>query len=96
MSAAQKKVIDDHCTNEWAARVAGPWADFEHAGIAKIKGEEGHEVYTLSDAQVAAWKKAAEPLEKDWADGVRKVGGNPDVIMRELRAELDKFHAAAK
>ena len=24
MSAAQKKVIDDHCTNEWALRVAGP------------------------------------------------------------------------
>src|SRR5205809_5937493 len=28
MSAAQKKVIDDHCTNEWASRIAGPWADF--------------------------------------------------------------------
>ena len=24
MSAAQKKVIDDHCTNEWAARSAAP------------------------------------------------------------------------
>ena len=24
MSAAQKKVIDDHCTNEWAGKVAGP------------------------------------------------------------------------
>ncbi len=39
--AAQKKVIDDHCTTEWAAKVAGPWADFEHAGIAKIKAEAG-------------------------------------------------------
>src|SRR6202165_2595290 len=37
MSAAQKKVIDNHCTNEWALKVAAPWADFEHAGIAKIK-----------------------------------------------------------
>ena len=24
MSAAQKKVIDDHCTNEWALKVAAP------------------------------------------------------------------------
>ncbi len=96
MSAAQKKVIDDHCTNEWAARVAGPWADFEHAGIAKIKAEPGHEVYTLTPDQVAAWRKAAEPLQKSWADGVRKIGGNPDTIMTELRTELDKFHAAAK
>ena len=37
MSAAQKKVIDDHCTNEWALKVAGPWAVFEHNGIATLK-----------------------------------------------------------
>ena len=29
-----QKVIDDHCTNDWAGRVAGPWGEFEHAGIA--------------------------------------------------------------
>ena len=34
MSASQKKVIDNHCTPEWALKVAAPWADFEHAGIA--------------------------------------------------------------
>ena len=45
MSAAQKKVIDDHCTNEWALRVAGPWADFEHAGVQKLKADPAHEVY---------------------------------------------------
>jgi len=95
MSAAQKKVIDDHCTNDWAARIAGPWADFEHAGIAKIKAEAGHEVYSLTPEQIAAWKKAAEPLQNAWADNVRKVGGNPDTIMKELHAEIDKFHAAA-
>ena len=39
MSAAQKKVIDDHCTNEWACSVASPWADFEHAGIKKLKAD---------------------------------------------------------
>src|SRR3954469_1282855 len=48
MSASQKKVIDDHCTNEWAGKVAGPWADFEHEGIKKLKGDSAHEVYTIS------------------------------------------------
>jgi TRAP-type C4-dicarboxylate transport system substrate-binding protein len=96
MSAAQKKVIDDHCTNDWALKVAAPWADFEHGGIAKIKAEAGHEVYSLTPDQVAAWKKAAEPLQKAWADGVRKGGGNPDQVMKELHAELDKYKAAAK
>jgi TRAP-type C4-dicarboxylate transport system substrate-binding protein len=93
MSAAQKKVIDDHCTNEWAGRVAGPWAEFEHSGIAKLKAA-GNEVYGISPEQVAEWRKAAEPLQKTWADGVRKVGGNPDAIMGELKAELTKFKAA--
>ena len=94
MSAAQKKVIDNHCTPEWALKVAAPWADFEHAGIAKIKAEAGHEVYEPSAAQVAEWKKAAEPLAQTWADNVKKAGGDPDVIMKELKAELAKFKAA--
>src|SRR5437879_3410830 len=95
ISAAQRKVIDDHCTNEWAAKVAGPWADFEHAGIAKIKAEAGHELYSLGAAEVAAWKKAAEPLQSAWAENVRKAGYDPAAVMKELTSELAKFNAAA-
>ncbi|HEY7232211.1 MAG TPA: TRAP transporter substrate-binding protein [Pseudolabrys sp.] len=94
MSASQKKVIDNHCTPEWALKVASPWADFEHAGIAKIKAEAGHEVYEPSAAQVAEWKKASEPLAKTWADNVKKTGGDPDTIMKELKAQLEKDKAA--
>ena len=94
MSAAQKKVIDNHCTNEWALKVAAPWADFEHNGIAKLKAEAGHEVYDLSPAQLAEWKKSAEPLQKTWADNVKKAGGDPDTIIKELKAELAKYKAA--
>ena len=93
MSAAQKKVIDNHCTNEWALKVAAPWADFEHNGIAKLKAEAGHEVYDLSAAQLAEWKKSAEPLSKTWADNVKKTGANPDVVMKEFKAELAKYKA---
>ena len=57
MSARQKKVIDNHCTSEWAAKVATPWADFEHAGIAKLEAEPGHEVYDISPAQLAEWRR---------------------------------------
>jgi TRAP-type C4-dicarboxylate transport system substrate-binding protein len=94
MSAAQKKVIDDHCTNEWALRVAGPWADFEHAGVQKLKADPAHEVYSLTNEQLAEWKKAAEPLVKTWADGVKKVGGDADAIMKELKESLAKFNSA--
>ena len=37
MSPAQKKVIDDHCTPEWASKVTDPWTEFEANGRVKMK-----------------------------------------------------------
>jgi TRAP-type C4-dicarboxylate transport system substrate-binding protein len=94
MSASQKKVIDDHCTNEWAGKVAGPWAEFEQAGVQKLKSDPAHEVYALSEQQVAEWRKAAEPLANTWAENVKKVGVNPEAVMKELKESLAKHQAA--
>jgi TRAP-type C4-dicarboxylate transport system substrate-binding protein len=94
MSPRQKKVIDNHCTSEWAAKVATPWADFEHAGIDKLKAEAGHEVYELSPAQVAEWRKAAAPLEAKWAEAAKKAGVDPELAIKGLRAELVKNKAS--
>jgi hypothetical protein len=93
MSAAQKKVIDDHCTTQWAIRAASPWADFEHAGIAKLKAE-GHDVYPLTNEQLAEWKKSAEPVVKTWADAVKGKGGDPDAILKDFKATLAKHNSA--
>ena len=94
MSAAQKKVIDDHCTTEWAGKFADPWAEFEHAGLAKVKAMPGHEVYQITPEQLAEWKKSAEPLHKQWADDVRKAGGDPDAIMKDLNQTLTQYKAS--
>ena len=48
----------------------------------------------LTDAQLGEWKKSAEPLEKQWADNVRKAGGDPDAIMKELKQSLAQNKAA--
>jgi TRAP-type C4-dicarboxylate transport system substrate-binding protein len=95
MSPRQKKAIDDNCNTEAAGRVAGPWGKFEDAGIDKVKAEAGQEVYKLTDAQTAEWKRAAGPLEKEWADGVKKAGVDPDTAMKELRASLAKYNGLA-
>jgi TRAP-type C4-dicarboxylate transport system substrate-binding protein len=96
MSAGQKKVIDDHCSTDWALKVAGPWADFEHEGIAKLKADSAHEVYPISAEQLAEWRKAAEPLQKAWADNVRKAGGDPDSVFKELKDTLAQYKASAE
>ncbi len=91
MSAAQKAVIDSHCTTEWAEKVASPWADWEHAGRDKIAAEPGQDVYKLTPEQEAAWHKAAEPLKAKWAAQVP----NATAVFDGLQAELKKRGAAA-
>ncbi len=92
MSAAQKAAIDGHCTTDWAEKVASPWADWEHAGLARIAAEPGHDVYKLTPEQAAAWRKAAEPLKAKWAAQVK----DADTVFGELQAELKQRGAAAE
>ena len=94
MSTAQKKVIDDHCTSEWAERVASPWADFEFAGHAKIAAQAGHEIYKLTPEQLDAWRKATAPGEVQWGEAVKKAGQDPKAVMDGLKASLAKNKAA--
>jgi TRAP-type C4-dicarboxylate transport system substrate-binding protein len=95
MSAAQKKVIDDHCSPEWAGKVAGPWAAYEAGGRDKLRNAPGHTVYKITDAQLGQWRKAAEPLAKVWSDNIKKANaGDPDTMLNALKAELKKENAA--
>jgi TRAP-type C4-dicarboxylate transport system substrate-binding protein len=90
MSPSQQKVIDNHCNREWAEKVAAPWADFEHDGIAKLKAEPDHDVYPLTDAQLQLWKAAAGPVEQAWSVAVKKAGSDPDSVLKDLKADLAK------
>ena len=91
MSTAQKKVIDDHCTTEWAEKVASPWADFEFGGRAKLASLPGHESYKLTPDQLNAWRTAVAPGEAQWAEGVKKAGSDPRQVMESLKASLGKY-----
>jgi TRAP-type transport system periplasmic protein len=90
MSPSQRAVIDAHCTTEWAEKIASPWADFEHAGHAKLEAMPGHEVYKITPEQTDLWRKAAEPLKAKWAAQVKAAGYDPDAVYADLIAELKK------
>jgi TRAP-type C4-dicarboxylate transport system substrate-binding protein len=91
MSASQKKVIDDHCTTDVASKFAGPWIDYEAAGKEKLRAVSGREMYGISAGQTEEWKKSADFLYKQWNEDVRKVGGDPDTIMKELKSAMNEF-----
>ncbi|SNT31525.1 TRAP-type C4-dicarboxylate transport system, substrate-binding protein [Noviherbaspirillum humi] len=93
MSAAQKKVIDDHCTTAWAEKIATPWADFEFGGRAKIAALSGHEMVKLTPDQLGQWKKAVAPAENQWAESVKKAGQDPAAVMNSLKQTLAKHNS---
>ena len=39
-------------------------------------------------------KNRPQPLQQKWADAVRGAGGDPDTIMKELKASLAQYNAA--
>jgi TRAP-type C4-dicarboxylate transport system substrate-binding protein len=93
MTAAQKKVMDDHCKTDWAVKLAGGWADFEAAGRERMRADPHQHVYKLSADQMQAWKDAAAPLRTDWAAAVKRTGVDPDTALTELKASIAKYDA---
>ena len=92
-SAAQRKVIDDHCTSAWAEKLGGPWAEYERAGIEKLRKAPGHTMINLTQEQLAAWQASAVRVQADWAESVRKVGQDPASVLAELKAKLAEQQA---
>jgi len=94
MSPAQKKVVDEHCTTEWAERVASPWADFEANGRTRIAALPGHEMVKLSPEQLDAWRKAVAPVTGQWSEGAKKAGADPSQVLDALHQSLVKYKSA--
>ena len=91
LSAGQKKVVDDHCTSEWAEKVGSAWADFEVAGRANVATLPGHEIVRLTPEQLDAWRKAVAPVNDQWAEGARKAGADPKQVLDSLHQSLVKY-----
>jgi TRAP-type C4-dicarboxylate transport system substrate-binding protein len=94
MSASQRKALDEHCTTEWAKRIAAEWAQRDFAARKQVKEmkDAGRTIYSISPQQVAQWRKAAEPLRRQWAEEVTKAGYNADQVWSELIAALKKHN----
>ena len=88
MTAAQKAVVDHHCTPQWAEKVATPWADYEHAGRELTQKTPGQTVVELTPEQLEAWKQAVAPVTQQWEQGVRRTGQDPAPILADLKAKL--------
>lgn len=93
LTPAQKRAVDDHCSPEWAERVATPWSEFENGGRARL-AQAGHEIYGLTPEQLKAWRDAVAPGEAQWAEAVRRAGHDPAKALESLKAHLARNKAA--
>ena len=91
LAAGQKKVVDEHCSTEWAEKVGSTWADFEAAGRTKIGAMAGHEMVKLTPDQIAAWRKAVAPVTDQWGEAAKKAGADPKQVLDSLHQQLDKY-----
>ena len=48
----------------------------------------------LTPAQLAEWRKAAEPLYAEWAENAKKAGYDPAAIMKDLKDSLAKYNSS--
>jgi hypothetical protein len=48
----------------------------------------------LTPDQLAAWRKAADPLQQQWAEKAKAAGYNASEVFSELKAILGKHNSA--
>jgi TRAP-type transport system periplasmic protein len=95
LSEADRKVVEDHCTPEWAEKMSSGWADVEAAGRDKIAADSSHTLHKPNAEQVQMWKDAAAPLTDEWKATITKSGKDPEPILNGLIEALKKYDSYA-
>jgi TRAP-type transport system periplasmic protein len=85
MSDNQRRIIDAHCTSDWAARLAEPFAISQRRGETRLKSAAGHITTKLDTADMARWKSAAETVERAWVDGSAGATSASAVALEKLK-----------
>ena len=93
MDAKQRRVIDDHCTPEWSARVYSYWYKKDQNDQKEARQLKSLTFYKPTASELQQWRDAAKPVVELWRESVKKVGENPDQVMKEMRDELKKEKA---
>jgi TRAP-type C4-dicarboxylate transport system substrate-binding protein len=97
LSDSQKKIVDDHCTTDWAGRTARDWAKVEDEGRQKLRAAgSGHTTVNLKPEELAAWRKSAEPVMGKWLEDMKTAGYDGPKVVGDFKAALKKYNALAE
>lgn len=93
LSDANKAIIDGHCTPDWSAKVSQGWADADKAAREKLIADDEQTLTKPTEDEVAAWRKAAQPLIAEWKESVQAKGGDADMIFDSYVKALEENDA---
>jgi TRAP-type C4-dicarboxylate transport system substrate-binding protein len=85
-----KKVIDDNSgpeTSKWAGKAM---ADGDIPGFEAAK-KRGNAIVTLDAAEVARWRKAAQPVLDGWVAELKGKGIDGQALINDARADIAKY-----
>lgn len=88
MTDAQKAVMDEHCSGEWAPRIMAGWNASNLEGRERFKADSDHDVATPTDAELQAWLDAANSLRQGWLQDVSDAGHDAQAIWADLEEHL--------
>lgn len=94
LSRAQKDVIDNHCTADWAEKLPPPWVKWELEGRDALTANPKHTVYKITDEDLQAWKELTGKVQHQWEKEVAGKGVDGAKVFGELKALLQKYNAA--
>ncbi|MCH8530375.1 MAG: TRAP transporter substrate-binding protein [Saccharospirillum sp.] len=93
LSAADKAVIDDHCSAQWSGRLIEHWSEAGAQARQAFIDDPEHTVYTPTQAEEAVWVEASSELQSTWAAAVRNNGDDPDALWQDLTERLRAVNA---
>lgn len=89
LSPENRAVIDDHCTPDWAERIATGWDHVDVAAYERMKQDPAQTFDTPNAEQLAAWMAVADQVRAEWADNARAAGlADPEGALADLQARL--------
>ncbi|MGD9862672.1 MAG: TRAP transporter substrate-binding protein [Pseudodonghicola sp.] len=85
-----KKVIDDNSGLEFSIFAGGTQADSD-GPARQVAVDMGNDIITISEADTAEWRAAAQPVYDEWVADVKTKGLDGQALIDEAQALIEKY-----
>jgi TRAP-type transport system periplasmic protein len=90
LPADLKKVIDDNSGAALSRDLGRKWDEWDKIGRAAVL-KRNTPIHVIDGADLAAWKKAAEPITAKWIEERNKAGDNGAELVKTARELIAKY-----